>query len=122
MKAAEYEKIIKKNMRAVGTYRKEFDKTVKTLASIYEDLDEATEKFEEDERTFVVEHTNKNGSTNRIKNPNYLIIEGLRQSIILYNRELGLTPAGLKKINAKDATGKKEKSLLDAALADIAKG
>ena len=64
----------------------------------------------------MIKHTNKSGATNIVKNPYYLVIEGLRQNILSYSRELGLTPAGLKKINDKELIKNHKVSKLDKAL------
>ncbi len=106
-------------MEAVGTYKPEFDKIINNLAQIFEDMDVARDQFERSGGNFIVKHTNKNGSTNLVKNPYYLVIEGLQNNILQYSRELGLTPAGLKKINADGMEGKKMISKLDAALMSL---
>lgn len=96
-----YKKKIVDNMKAVGTYRPEFLKTVENLAKIYVDMDNARKQFDESGGQIVIAYTNKNGSTNMVKNPCYQAIEGLQNNILLYGRELGLTPAGLKKIKGE---------------------
>lgn len=101
MKASTYEKKIIKSMRAVGTYKPEFGQTIKTLAKIYEQFDRAEEQFEKTGGEYVVKHVNKNGSSNIIKNPLYRILEEMEEKILAYNRELGLTPLGHKRIMNK---------------------
>lgn len=114
-----YKRKIISDMRAVGTYRPEFGKTIENLARIYVDMDTAREQFERSGGNIVVKHTNKNGSTNLVKNPFFLAIEGLQDKIIVYNRELGLTPAGLKRIRGETAEKEKKKTGLAAALMSI---
>lgn len=99
MTAKQYEREIKKNMRALGVYRAEFNRAVGNLAKIYVDMDTAREQFEKSGSNVVVAHTNKSGATNFVKNPFFLAIEGLQGQILAYSRELGLTPAGFKKLN-----------------------
>lgn len=112
-----YRRKIVADMKTVGTYRKEYDKTIEILAKTYVDMDRAREQFQESGGNIVVKHTNKNGSTNLAKNPYYLSIEGLRSDILIYNRELGLTPAGLKKINGESGkTNKKPGGLAEALM------
>lgn len=101
MRALTYEKKIIKAMKAVNTYRDEFGQTIKTLAKIYEQFDEAKAQFERTGGQYVIKHTNKNGNTNIIKNPLYRIVEEMEEKILAYNRELGLTPTGYKKIMNK---------------------
>lgn len=85
-------------MKSIGTYKVEFDKVIDNLAKMYEDMDTVREQFEKSGGNIVVKHTNKSGATNWVKNPFFLVIEGLQDRILMYNRELGLTPAGIKKI------------------------
>ena len=66
----------------------------------------------------LVKHTNKGGSTNFVKHPLYLAIEKMRDDILAYSRELGLTPAGLRRI--KDEVGdNKPKSTLAKVLSEL---
>lgn len=106
-------------MKAVGTYRPEFNKTIENLAKIYVDMDMARDQFERSGGKIVVKHTNKNGSTNLVKNPFFLAIEGLQNNILMYNRELGLTPAGLRRIKGESGTPEKKVSGLAAALISL---
>ena len=122
MKANVYKKRIIEAMCSVGTYKTEFDKIILNLAKIYEDMDNAREQFERSGGSYIVKHTNKNGSTNLVKNPFYIVIEGLQSNILLYSRELGLTPAGLKRINDKEMSGKLKKSKLEAAMEALTDG
>lgn len=118
MSVRKNERDIIKKMQAIGTYKPSFEHTIKTLAKMLLDLRNAEESFEESGGDLIIEHTNKAGATNVIKNPYYQVIENLRQQIITYSRELGLTPAGLKKINDK-ATGTKKESALAKALSKL---
>ena len=114
VRAKTYEKRIIADMRSVGTYREEYLESIKTLAKMYEDLDKAKEQFSKFGDNFVIRHTNKNGSTNLVKNPLYLAIEGMQRRILEYNRELGLTPAGLKKIKGGDSDDGSSSGLMEA--------
>ena len=115
-----YIKEIKRKMRAVGTYNVSFSYTIDVLAKVLVDYDTTVETFEKTGGNIVIKHTNKNGSTNIVKNPLYLALEKLRDDIISYSRELGLTPAGLKRINEK---GNKptQKSTLAKVLSEMDK-
>lgn len=96
-----YIKEIKSKMKAVGTYNISFSYTIEVLAKVLVNYQTTVETFEKTGGNVVIKHTNKNGSTNIVKNPLYLAIEKLRDDILSYSRELGLTPAGLKRINEK---------------------
>lgn len=122
MTTNDYKKKIIEDMKSVGTYKPEFDKVITNLANIYVDIDVARKQFDASGGKLVVQHTNKNGSTNLVKNPFYLIIEGLQTNVLQYSRELGLTPMGLKKINEKEMSGKKKVSKLDSVLESLANG
>lgn len=117
---AKIRRMIVKKMKAVNTYNVSFSNTIDITAQILYDYESARKDFEKTGANMIVTHTNKNGSKNLVKNPFYLSIEKLRDDSIIYLRELGLTPAGLKKINNKtDPTVKKEVSKLDSALSNL---
>jgi len=115
-----YIKEIKRKMRAVGTYNTSFSYTIEVLAKVLVDYQTTIETFEKTGGHIVIKHTNKNGSTNLVKNPLYLALEKLRDDIITYSRELGLTPAGLKKMNDRGNKSAK-KSPLASILSEMDK-
>lgn len=106
MKAKTYEKRIREACQEAGTYRPFFESTISTLASILERRDEANDCYEKAGDGPVVEYTNKAGMTNTVKNPALAVWDDLNKSALAYWRDLGLTPAGLKKI---DESALKEK-------------
>lgn len=112
-----YKKEIIKMMKQVDTYNKAFEITIDTFAKMLFDYYTAIDKFERSGGSIVIKHTNKNGSTNIVKNPLYQSIEKLRIDLISYARELGLTPAGLKKLN--QSIEEKPKSALDDILSKL---
>ena len=116
----EFKADIVNKMKSVGTYNEAYTHTIDALARILSDYLETIKVFEETGKRMVIKHTNKNGSTNLIKNPIYLAIEKLRDDILSYSRELGLTPAGLKRLNS-DLMEKKPASKLEEALMAYAK-
>ena len=113
-----YIKEIKRKMRAVGTYNISFSYTIEVLAKVLVDYQTTVETFEKTGGHIVIKHTNKNGSTNIVKNPLYLVLEKLRDDIMTYSRELGLTPAGLKRIN-QDGNKPEKKSNLEMILSEL---
>lgn len=116
-----YHKEIIQKMKAVGTYNTSFLYTVNVLAKVLADYESTTNQFKMIGGNIVVKYTNKNGSTNVVKNPLYLAIEKLRDDIISYSKELGLTPAGLKRIN-QDGNIPVEKTKLEQVLNELSKG
>ena len=107
---------IKKACVAAGTYKPYFDYVISTLAGILEKRDEAAEILAEEGADLVIEQTNKSGFTNMVKNPAYSIWDEMNKTALVYWRDLGLTPAGLKKINEevfiKDKEEKNSNNLL----------
>ena len=108
---------IKEVSKAAGTYHEYFDPVIDTLASILERRDKAEELFVKEGEEVIVEHTNKGGATNMEQNPILRLINDLNRDALAYWRDLGLTPAGLKKLN--DAALKQEKKV--SALAEAIK-
>ena len=88
MTEKKYKADIVKKMKAVNTYNKSFDHAIKVLAKTLADYDIVLEKFESTGGSIVIKHTNKNGSTNIVKNPLYLALEKLRDDILAYSKEL----------------------------------
>ena len=65
-----------------------------------------------------MEYTNSHGATNSAKNPALMLWDELNKSALAYWRDLGLTPAGLKKID-DTALQTKKKSTIAEVLARI---
>jgi len=101
--------------QAAGTYREWFTDVIDTLAAILERRDAAEAKFAEAGGEVLIEHTNKAGATNYEQNPVLRMINDLNRDALAYWRDLGLTPAGLKKID-EHAMKQKRKSPLGEAL------
>ena len=83
-----------------GTYRPFFDAAIETLSGILERRDDAEEKYKESGGNPVITHTNKAKETNTVKNPILVMLNDLNAQALAYWRDLGLTPAGYKKLNA----------------------
>ena len=105
---------ITESSRAAGTYRPYFDDVINTLADILTRRDLAIQIFEADGGQILVEHTNKAGATNIEQNPTLRMINDLNRDALAYWRDLGLTPAGLKKIDESALKAKKKSSLAEA--------
>lgn len=110
---------IKKACEAAGTYQEFFDCVIDTLAGILETRDRAQEKFSESGCNPVVEHTNKGGATNVVKNPALVVIMDCDAQALAYWRDLGLTPMGLKRLGEKGLINKNNSGGLADALADL---
>ena len=115
MKKTAWRNRIKKACIEAGTYKPYFDGVIRTLAEVLEKRDEAQQEYEESDEGLLIEQTNKSGFTNKVKNPIVSIWEDMNKLALNYWRDLGLTPAGLKKINEEPfaKTGKQSNNLLD---------
>lgn len=115
MEKKKWKSRIKKNCTAVGTYLPAFDPVIDTLADILEKRDNAQELYEESGGKAIVPHINKAGAENLEQNPALRLINDLNRDALQYWRDLGLTPAGLRKIN-DDAMTEKKLSPLEEVL------
>ena len=118
MNEEQWKKKIRQQVRAAGMYRKEFDSVIATLASILAARDAAYEQWEEEGSEMLIERVSDRGAVNRSKNPLIQIWSDLNASALAYWRDLGLTPAGLKRIDEK-AMKAKRMSSMEKALMDI---
>ncbi len=109
-----WKKRIKKACEDAGTYSQEFDYVIETLAGIMENRDKAQKQFRESGSSPIVKHTNKAGATNVVKNPALVAVMDCDAQALAYWRDLGLTPAGLKKIRGDAAEAAKETALTKA--------
>lgn len=114
---------IKKATNDAGTYQPCFDQAIDTLAGILARRDEAEETFQKLGGQILVTHVNKSGAKNIEQNPALRLINDLNRDALAYWKELGLTPAGLKRINEaameKKPTGG---SALETALLRLSDG
>lgn len=110
---------IKSAAKKAGTYQPFFDAVIDTLAGILEKRDTAQELFDRSGGNVIVKHTNKGGATNLELNPALRLINDLNRDALAYWRDLGLTPAGLKRINEAAMQKKEKGSALEEALKSI---
>lgn len=115
MEREKWKRKIKAASRKAGTYKPYFDSVIDTLAGIMELRDKAQDQFEISGGQTLIQYTNKAGATNMIKNPALIVIMDCNAQALAYWRDLGLTPAGLKRIN-EEGLKESNKSALDAAL------
>lgn len=106
MKKDEWKKAITKATEEAGTFREFYADAIDTLAGILEKRDNAEAQFYDTGGKAVVAHTNKGGNTNIVKNPALVVYMDLNTQALQYWRELGLTPAGLRKINGDSLAAK----------------
>lgn len=109
---------IEQRCKAIGTYKPELDLTIAELAEILEEKDRVSRAYKKDGSRSVVPYTNKAGAVNMIPNPLLKQILDMKKLALPYWRDLGLTPAGLKKLH-EDALKGKKKSALGEALKSL---
>lgn len=119
MEKAEWIRRIVVACEEVGTYRPAFDNVIDTLADILERRDQAQKTFYDTGGNVIVTHTNKGGNKNIVKNPALNLVNELNRDALAYWRDLGLTPSGLKKLNA-DVVQDKGGTGLEQILAKLA--
>lgn len=110
---------IKKACQDAGTYREFFEPVIDTLASILERRDLAQETFEATGGNVLVKHTNKGGAANIEQNPALRLINDLNRDALAYWRDLGLTPAGLKRIDENRMKAEKPRRSMEDVLAGL---
>lgn len=89
---------IRKKCISLGVWRVEFVAAARRLARIYAHIDQIEAITEAPSFEYLTSHTNKNGSTNMIKNPLLGQLDNLYDQALTLERELGLTSAALKRI------------------------
>lgn len=86
---------------AAGTYKDCFMDAIETLADILHKRDQAQKIYKDSGERPVIAHTNKSGATNLEQHPALRLINDMNRDALAYWRDLGLTPAGLKRIDNK---------------------
>lgn len=102
-------------MTKLGTYKPQYMEAINRTAKLYVQMDKIEADFEKSGGNMVVIHTNKAGAKNLVKNPFLQVRDEVYTQLLAHERELGLTPAALKRIN-EAAMAKEKKSTLGEAL------
>lgn len=119
MTADLWKRTIKRETKAVGTYRKSFDQMIDALSKILAERDRAYDQYLEEGAQTIVEKVSDRGAVNNVKNPLLVLWADLNRDALAYWRDLGLTPAGLKRINEEAMTKKSSGSALEEALKNL---
>ena len=98
-------------MKDLGTYKIEFDTTIRRYAEMQLQYEILNEKWIESGCAVTEPYTNKNGATNQRKTAIYLSIESLRKELLELENIFGLTPKGLKMIKNKGLEQNKKSAL-----------
>lgn len=120
MTAKKWKNKIKNACESMGTFRSEYEPRMNTLADILESRDKVYEQFVTSGGNPVINHTNKRGATNLVKNPLMVAWLDLNAQALVYWRELGLTPSGFKKLSDDGKiTMKREKTTLGDTISQM---
>ena len=104
---------VRQAMESLGVYKKEFDPVIAIYCEMQEQYRELSDRYEKGGYEFS--ETTASGSK---KAPIVTTLESLRRDILAYSSQLGLTPAGLKKIK-DDMREEKDENPLAAALREM---
>ena len=113
MKKDEWRDAIKAQCEKAKTYQDFFDPVIDTLAGILELRDNAKISYEAEGGQVTVEHTNKGGNTNIVKNPALVVLMDCNAQALNYWRELGLTARSYKSMTGSLDIKVETKSLED---------
>ena len=104
---------VKRKMKDLGTYKKEYDQIIKIYAGMLWQYQVFEQQFEESGYQITEEYTNKAGATNERKVPLYTAMESLRKDISSYSDKLCLNPKA-NNPGGGGGGGKKKSKLLEA--------
>jgi len=96
---------IQRACRSVGTYKDEFEPLIRRLAEMYARRDQLQQLYQEHGADPMVK---QKGTGNIIKNPILDEQDRLSRLILEMEKELGLTPAALRRVNTAAMEAKKE--------------
>lgn len=113
---------IKKAAIEIGTYKSTFDPVVDALSKILAQRDAVYQQYLDEGSQAIIERTSDRGAVNAAKNPLLSLWGDLNRDALTYWKELGLTPAGLKRINEMAMTKQEKGSALEAALVKLSGG
>lgn len=117
MSALQWRRAIEADCKGLGVYKPEFDGTIKLLAEVMVQRQAVWAEYEADGCRPVITGINKGGNEYMQKNPLLSMWDDLTKTALSYRRELGLTPAGLKKLREDAMTGPRRSALGEALAA-----
>lgn len=114
-------RVIIERMEKLGTYKAQYMSAINRTAELMVELDRLMERYEAEGHEPIVEHTNKAGATNLVESPTRSAIDKVYTQLLAHERELGLTPAAMKKLGETINQGP-QKSPLEMALEKLRSG
>ena len=121
MTARQWKRQIVQQCTELGTYQESFTGAVSALADLLERRDEADEQCKAEGCQTTVERVSDRGAVNQVVNPLLKLWQDLNRDALAYWRDLGLTPAGFKRLNLETAQAKSQgglESLLQKMMVD----
>ncbi|MEL7610609.1 MAG: P27 family phage terminase small subunit [Bacillota bacterium] len=94
------------SLKSLGTYKGEFSPLICRYAEMRLQHEILMQQWYESSCKITERYTNKAGATNRRKTALYQSIENLRRELLEVENTLGMTPAGIKRINHAALKGK----------------
>lgn len=113
-----WKKLIIQKMNVAGTYDEVFNPVIETLVDILVERDRLYKQYTKEGSHPLVTVVSDRGAENQRKNPLLSSWQELNRDALAYWRDLGLTPAGLKKID-ENALKKESLSGLDQLLSKL---
>ncbi|MFM1525260.1 MULTISPECIES: P27 family phage terminase small subunit [Helcococcus] len=110
----QYINLIKRQLKNLGTYEKEFDEIIFIYAGLLAQYNQFELQFEESGYQIEEEYTNKAGATNMRKVPLYSAMESLRKDIVTYSDRLGLNVKAMEGITVERKSTSKLELVLGA--------
>lgn len=110
---------IREDLNASGLYREEFERVIWRLAELYVRMQKTRALYRETGGDPIITSVNKAGAEYYTKNPYLQELDFLQKTALELEKELGLTPAALKKINEAAMLAVPEEDPLSAALGKL---
>ena len=110
---------IREDLNASGLYREEFERVIWRLAELYVRMQKTRALYRENGGNPIITSMNKAGAQYYTKNPYLQELDFLQKTALELEKELGLTPAALKKINEAAMMAVPEEDPLSAALGKL---
>lgn len=101
MTAKQWKKTIEEQIKISSEYLPAFNTTILILSEMLEERDRVYKAYIDAGARPVVEFTSDRGATNLKPNPLLRQWQEINSSALLYLRDLGLTAAGLKKLQGQ---------------------
>lgn len=101
MKKAEYKKRIKSQISIDAEFITNFETSINILAEILEERDRVYKIYQEQGGNPVIEYESDRGAKNPKQNPLLKQWNDLNTTALQYMRDLGITPAGLRKLQGQ---------------------